>query len=143
MMIDLALRIATLAHAGQTDKAGKDYIEHPKRVSQRCTTTDARIVALLHDTIEDTCVTPPFLLEMGFPQRIVDAVLAVTRQQGETYDQFIDRAATNPIAREVKIADLLDNMDITRLNPPLTEEDLERLNRYLVSYKKLTSQLTQ
>jgi len=135
----LALQIARKAHAGQVDKAGKDYIGHPIRVASRCQSEDARIVALLHDTIEDTDVTPDYLLGEGFPQRIVDGVLAVTRQTGETYDEFIDRAAKNRIGREVKIADLLDNMDITRLDYPLSEKDFERLNRYLKSYKKLTA----
>jgi len=136
--LDLALEIATSAHTGQKDKAGKDYVSHPIRVSERCTSDDARIVALLHDTIEDTDVTTEYLLENGFPQYIVDAVLSVTRQENESYDDFIDRTAKNSIGREVKIADLLDNMDITRLDYPLKQKDFDRLNKYLKAYKKLT-----
>jgi len=139
-LIDKALSIATRAHAGQTDKGGKPYIAHPQRVAARCTTDDARIVALLHDTIEDTRVTADYLLSEGFPQRIVDAVLSVTRCEGESYDEFIDRAARNPIGRQVKIADLLDNMDITRLPYPLSPTDLTRLNQYLKAYKRLNNE---
>ena len=140
-LLKCALDIATKAHKGQKDKAGKDYIDHPKRVSARCTTDDARIVALLHDTIEDTFVTSDYLLEQGFPQYIVDAVLSVTRKSDESYSSFIDRAAENRIGKEVKIADLLDNMDITRLEYPLDGNDFKRLNKYLLSYKELTNSL--
>lgn len=133
----IALDIATRAHAGQVDKAGKDYILHPKRVAARCDTPEERIVALLHDTIEDTDVTPDSLLQAGFPRRIVDAVLSVTRREGETYDDFVARAALNPIGRQVKIHDLQDNMDILRL-PTLSPADLPRLNKYLRAYRLLT-----
>jgi len=136
-LLNLALEIARKAHAGQKDKAGKDYIGHPIRVSERCKSDDARIVALLHDTIEDTDVTTDYLLGKGFPQYLVDAVLSVTRQECESYEDFIDRAGGNEIGREVKIADLLDNMDITRLDYLLKQSDFERLNKYLKSYKKL------
>lgn len=72
-------------------------------------------MALLHDTIEDTPVTPKYLLEQGFPRSIVDAVLGVTRRDDETYEEFVRRASLNPISKQVKIHDLEDNMDIRRL----------------------------
>lgn len=91
---------------------------------------------LLHDTIEDTCVTPQLLKNMGFDDEIVEAVLALSRHADETYAEFIFRASQNKIAKEVKIADLEDNMDIRRLND-ITEKDMIRLQNYLHSWQYL------
>lgn len=111
-------------------------IFHPIRVSNRCSTDEERIVALLHDTIEDTEVTAEYLLMEGFSRNIVDAILSVTRNKNESYEDFIKRSRLNPIGRQVKLHDLEDNMDITRLNE-LTEKDICRLNKYLKAYKYL------
>lgn len=135
-LLEKALIIATKAHERQKDKAGVPYILHPIRVSNRCRTDEERIVAILHDTIEDTDVTPDYLLSEGFPKNIVEAVLSVTRNDGESYDDFILRSKQNLIGRQVKIHDLEDNMDITRLHS-LSENDLERLNKYLKAYRAL------
>lgn len=135
-LLEKALAIATKAHEGQTDKSGVPYILHPIRVSNRCRTDEERIVAILHDTIEDTDVTPDYLLSEGFPKNIVEAVLSVTRNEGESYEDFVIRSKQNPIGRQVKIHDLEDNMDITRLQS-LSEKDLERLNKYLKAYRVL------
>lgn len=137
-LLEKALRIATAAHRGQVDKAGQPYILHPMRVAQKCATPDEKIVALLHDTIEDSDVTPERLQSEGFPQHIVDAVLSVTRRDDETYEDFIRRSSHNPLARTVKMHDLEDNMDITRLNE-ITEKDRQRLNKYLKAYRYLQS----
>lgn len=135
-LLEKALQIAVKAHSGQIDKAGSAYIFHLIRVSNRCSTDDERIVALLHDTIEDTEVTTEYLLMEGFPRNIVDAILSVTRNEDESYDDFIKRSRLNPIGRQVKLHDLEDNMDITRLNE-LTEKDIYRLNKYIKAYKYL------
>ncbi len=137
-LLERALQIATEAHRGQTDKAGADYIGHPSRVAARCSTDEERIVALLHDTVEDTWVTPEWLLAEGFPRTIVDAVLSVTRREGETYADFVARAALNPIGRQVKIHDLEDNMDLSRLPHP-SAEDFARLEKYRRAYDYLTN----
>ena len=125
-------------HYGQKDKAGKDYYFHPLRVSERLDLIEDKIVALLHDTIEDTgmTMTPEKLLQLGYTQDTVDAILSVTRKEGESYADFIARANTNQTGRLVKIADLEDNMDIRRL-PDLTEKDWHRLNKYLHAYHYL------
>ena len=128
-----ALDIATNAHKDQIDKAGKPYILHPIRVSERCNTVEEKIVALLHDVIEDTEITPTTLLSEGFPEHIVESILSVTKQKNESYDDFVKRCSSNRIGKVVKIHDLEDNMDITRLNK-LTENDLQRLNKYLKAY---------
>ncbi len=136
-LYDHALQIAIHAHRGQKDKSGREYIMHPIRVAERCKDPRAKIVALLHDTIEDTEVTPDTLQEEGFPQEIISAVLSVTRQEDETYDAFVRRASENPIGREVKIADLEDNMDVRRLKE-ITNEDVARLQKYLRAWQYLT-----
>lgn len=135
-LYDKALRIAIRAHEGQKDRSGKEYIMHPIRVSERCVTMQAKIVALLHDTIEDTDITPDDLLSEGFPQTIVDGVLSVTRREDETYEEFVRRSEQNAIGKEVKLADLEDNMDIRRLND-ITEEDVQRLRKYHKAWRYL------
>ncbi|MBR6063309.1 MAG: HD domain-containing protein [Bacteroidales bacterium] len=135
-LYDLALQIATKAHEGQKDKSGYEYIMHPIRVAERCKDTRAKIVALLHDTIEDTFVTTDYLREQGFPDEIIEGVLSVTKREGESYDEFVRRAAENPLGKEVKKADLEDNMDIRRLKE-LTDEDVGRLRKYLRAWQFL------
>lgn len=88
-------------------------------------------------TIEDGNIASEYLLLVGFSQEVVDAVLSVSRKRGEYYFEFIQRCKANPIGRRVKIYDLEDNMDITRLNE-LTEKDIERLKKYHKAYKILT-----
>lgn len=135
-LYDRALRIAIRAHEGQQDKSGREYVMHPIRVAERCKDTRAKIVALLHDTIEDTDVTIEYLRKEGFPEEIIHAVLSVTKQEGENYEDFVRRAAKNAIGREVKIADLEDNMDIRRLKE-IKEEDVARLRKYLSAWQYL------
>lgn len=132
-LVKLAHEICFTAHAGQTDKVGMPYHLHPQRVAARCSTDAETIVALLHDTIEDTDITPEFLIKNGFPKYIVDAVLSVTKRAGESYEDFVARAKQNPIGRMVKIHDLEDNMDITRLYE-LTDEMVARQRKYLNAY---------
>lgn len=133
---DKAMQIATEVHHTQVDKGGKPYIGHPLRVEKLCNDDDSKIVALLHDTIEDGNITAENLLTQGFPTYLVDAVLSVSRNKGEDYFDFIHRSKANPIGRRVKMADLKDNMDITRLNE-LTDKDIERLKKYHQAHKML------
>ena len=131
-----ALDIASWAHRDQKDKAGKPYFGHLARVSMACDSDAAKIVALLHDVIEDTDLTPDKLEEMGISEFIVVAVVCLTRKPEESYDDFIKRLAPNPIAREVKIADLEDNMDVRRLKE-LGATDTQRLNKYIKAWNYL------
>lgn len=135
-LLEKAEQLAREAHKGQKDKSGVDYIGHPLRVSARCKSPKAKIAGLLHDTIEDTYVTPQLLKEMGFDDDIVEAVLALSRHADETYAEFIVRASQNEIAKEVKIADLEDNMDVRRLHE-ITEKDVTRIRKYLHSWRYL------
>lgn len=131
-----AIELASEKHLSQTDKGGRPYFGHPARVAADCQTDEQCMVALMHDLLEDTDVTAQQLLDEGFPAEVVDAVLAVTRRDGEDYDAFIERVALNPIARRVKIADLLDNMDLTRL-VSITDEDCQRLKKYHRAWRRL------
>lgn len=127
--VDLALKVATKAHEGQKDKAGVDYINHPKTVASMVDTDAEKAVAFLHDVVEDTDITLADLKQMGFSEEIVDAVSCITKNRSETYDGYISRVLKNPIALKVKIADMTHNSDISRIQEP-TEEDLKRCKKY-------------
>jgi (p)ppGpp synthase/HD superfamily hydrolase len=135
-LLEKAIAIAVEAHRGQKDKSGDPYILHPLRVMARVCTEDEQIVAILHDVVEDTPWTPEKLATEGFPPHILEALACVTKHFGESYEQFVERSASNPIARRVKLADLEDNMDVRRLSE-VTEKDRERLNRYRAAYQRL------
>ena len=125
------------AHAGQVDKAGMPYAGHVMRVMQAGRTIDEKIVGMLHDLVEDTDWTFEALLAEGFPTHIIDALRCVTKlSDDEPYDAFIQRVKTNPLAVAVKINDLTDNMDIRRLSD-ITENDVQRLRKYLKAYRNL------
>jgi (p)ppGpp synthase/HD superfamily hydrolase len=119
-----------VAHRGQQDKVGQPYILHILRVMLRLETTNERMAGALHDVVEDTPYTLDELRRRGYPDPVIEAVDCLTRRHDETYEQFIERAIANPIARRVKLADLEDNMDIRRLHE-VSEKDRERLNRYI------------
>jgi (p)ppGpp synthase/HD superfamily hydrolase len=127
--LERAIEIAAKAHAGQVDKAGQPYVLHPLRMMLAVTTKEARMAAVLHDVVEDTAVTLDELRAEGFPASVLEAVEALTKREGEDYEAFIRRVATNPIAREVKLADLRDNSDLSRIAEP-TERDRERIKKY-------------
>ena len=135
-LLQRALEIAIEAHEGQTDKAGRPYIEHPLRVMAMGRCDEERIVGILHDVVEDSSWTLSQLKAEGFPDGIIDAVDAVTRRGDETYERFIGRVSRNKLATAVKLCDLTDNMDIRRL-PYLSDKDIKRLKRYLKAYKRL------
>ncbi len=129
--IAAAEQVATTAHAGQTDKAGRPYLDHPRRVAAHVATTtndpDAVAAAWLHDVVEDTPVTLAHLRALGFRETVLDAVDALTRRPGEG-DAYYHRVAANPLALTVKLADLRDNThpDRVRLLGPA---DADRLRR--------------
>lgn len=126
--LEMALALATYAHAGQKDKAGVDYIEHPVAVAKGLSDEDCIIVALLHDVLEDTFVTAE-TIENLFGSYVRSAVEHVTHRDGEDYMDYVKRASKNIIARKVKIEDLRHNMDLSRLKT-VTEKDLARRKKY-------------
>lgn len=127
--LEHAIALAASAHSGQVDKAGQPYILHPLRLMLAVTTPDERMAAVLHDVVEDTAITLAQLVEAGFPHAVISAVEALTKRPGETRIDAARRAAANPIARVVKLADVTDNMDLSRIAAP-TEKDYARLREY-------------
>lgn len=128
-----AIAIAAVAHQEQFDKAGAPYILHPLRMMQQMDSGEEKIVAILHDVVEDTDWTPELLRAEGFSETVLAALDGVTARDGETYEEFIARAQSDPIARKVKLADLQDNMDTRRIRN-LTDRDLERVRKYHQAY---------
>jgi (p)ppGpp synthase/HD superfamily hydrolase len=126
-----AIVLATNAHRGQRDRNDEPYIMHPIRVMAQLWGNDERMVAVLHDVIEDTDVTLDELRKAGYPGHIVDAVDAISRRKdsNEPYSQYVLRVRENPLATKVKIADLQDNANLGRL-PKVEAFDLRRLDRY-------------
>ena len=139
--LERAIEIAVLAHKGARDKAGEAYILHPLRVMMRVDSQTEKIVAVLHDVIEDS--QPPYRWELddlrreGFSEEVLTALDGVTRRADESYEEFVRRSGGNPVSRHVKIADLEDNLDVRRINE-LTEKDVARLKRYMSAWRFLT-----
>jgi guanosine-3',5'-bis(diphosphate) 3'-pyrophosphohydrolase len=127
--LERAIVLAAAAHTGQVDKAGQAYILHPLRVMLRVTQEHERMAAVLHDIVEDTAVTLEQLVAEGFPPAVIAAVDALTKRPGESRTQAAQRAAAHPIARQVKLADNAENMDLTRIENP-TERDFARVEEY-------------
>jgi (p)ppGpp synthase/HD superfamily hydrolase len=127
--LERAIEIAATAHAGQLDKAGRPYILHPIRVMMSVSTSEERMAAILHDTVEDTNVSFDDLISHGFSDAVVSAVKALTKTDGESRLTAARRAVQNPIARIVKLADIADNMDLSRIPNP-TAKDLARHDEY-------------
>lgn len=132
--LERAITIAAEAHRGAVDKAGAPYILHPLRVMLAQTTLEARIVGVLHDVVEDSEWTFEALRAEGFSETVLDALAAVTKTpdehgSDEGYERFVLRAATNPIGRAVKLADLHDNADLSRIAEP-SAADLARVEKY-------------
>ena len=134
--LERAVVYATKMHSGQTDKAGKPYIEHPLRVMGEMDYPTEKVVAVLHDVVEDTDATIDDIEEL-FGVTVADNVSALTHREGE-YMGYIDAIAVYPTARKVKMGELVDNMDLSRLDE-IEQEDLERRNRYEQAYYMLQS----
>ena len=135
-MLEKAIQIAIEAHQGQTDRAGASYILHLIRVMNAGQTKNEKICGILHDLVEDTPWTFEALRKEGFSEEVISALVYVTKQPNEPYTQFIECIKKNSLAVKVKLNDLKDNMDITRLTF-ITEEDTQRLNKYLKAYHSL------
>lgn len=140
--LENAIAIAATVHQSQKDKSGAPYILHPLRIMMRMSTTEAQIAAVLHDVVEDSPLDDKWtierLREAGFSKSVLNAVDSLTERHGENYDDFVDRACADPIARQVKLADIEDNMNIQRLQE-LRPKDFERLSRYHRNWRRVRS----
>jgi (p)ppGpp synthase/HD superfamily hydrolase len=139
-----AIALAASEHLEQLDKGGKPYILHPLRMMMRLRTTDEELmaIAVLHDVVEDCGVSYADLQLEGMSDRVIAGVKALTKQRGETYEEFITRCLTNHDAMLVKREDLRDNSDITRLQG-ITEKDVQRMEKYAIAFKRIDNQLNK
>lgn len=123
-----AMIIAYNAHHGQVDKSGVPYIFHPIHVAEQMETEEECIVALLHDTVEDTNITFE-VLKKEFSATVIEALKLLTHDESIDYFDYVRKLKNNPIAKKVKLADLYHNSDITRMENP-TEKDWKRKEKY-------------
>lgn len=139
-LLGKVLVLATNAHAGQFDKGGKPYILHPLAVMSLLNSDDEELqcMALLHDVIEDTKTTWKDLEEIGCSRRIIDAVRALTKMPGQSYDEYKEVVFQNKDAMLVKMADLRHNTDIRRLKG-VSQKDIDRLAKYNRFFLELQS----
>lgn len=135
--LERTIALAAEAHGGQVDKGGAPYILHPLRVMLAQATIEAKIVGVMHDVIEDGEGWGfERLAAEGFTDEMIEALRSVTKVEGEEYEDFVRRAAANPIGRLVKLADLRDNLDLGRIPVPAAE-DLRRAEKYKAAVKLL------
>ncbi len=127
--LEKAIEIAALAHTGQKDKAGENYFLHPIRVMLHLNNEEEKITGVLHDVIEDSNYTLEDLRRLGFSEKILSALDALTKKPGESRLEAAHRAAQNPLARIVKLADNAENSDLSRIKNP-TPKDFDRLEEY-------------
>ncbi|MBT0567226.1 HD domain-containing protein [Williamsia sp. CHRR-6] len=138
-LVAIADGIAAQAHRGQTDKLGVDYIEHPRAVSRRVDQSDEHLVAaaLLHDVIEDSEFTAIDLLARGIPQQVIDTVALVTRDKQQSPDDYYALIRTHPAALAVKLADLGENTDPSRLSRLPLELQQKLMTKYTKAFRAL------
>lgn len=133
-----SILIAVIAHAGQEDKGQNSYIRHPLRVMEQLDSEDEMVVAVCHDVVEDTFITPENLQELGFTLSQIKALDALTKRDGETYAERVQRVKHSYVARKIKTHDIRDNMQLWRLkNRKLTEKDMERQQHYIDALNEL------
>lgn len=128
-LLDLAIKVASDAHSNQFDKGGNPYILHPMAVANCVESTEEKIVAYLHDIIEDTNITSEDLENMGFTYRIVNSIKILTKPKNTSYEDYLKSVKMDSNAWHVKIADIKHNMDISRIPEP-TAKDFARIEKY-------------
>ncbi len=138
MNLQRAIEIALEAHKGALDKGGNPYILHPLRLMLQMDSEEEMIVAVLHDVVEDSEKWSfDKLHKEGFSKKIINSLRSVTKEnENEDYEKFIDRSVKDKIGRKVKIADISDNLDISRLKE-VTDKDILRINKYKKALEKL------
>lgn len=132
----LAEKIAEEAFEGMTDKAGQPYINHVKRVAAKVTTDQEKVIAFLHDVLEDCPQWSLCKLANAFNWEIANTVDLLTHKENLSYEQYINRITASPIAMKVKLADLEDNMNLERITE-VKESDLIRTQKYKRAYEYL------
>lgn len=133
-----AMRLCYAAHAGQQDKGGLPYVFHPYHVAEQMPDELTTVTALLHDVVEDTAYTLPQLEALGYPPPVLEALALLTHDPAVPYLDYVARLKSNPIARQVKLADLRHNSDLTRLEEEQRgPEARQRVERYAAALELL------
>ncbi len=131
-----AMQICFEAHKYQLDKSGVPYVFHPYHIAEQMTTEETVAVALLHDIVEDTPMSIPDLVLLGFPESVTDAVALLTHNPDQDYMDYLLNIRKNPIARAVKLADLRHNSDLSRLDC-IDDKAVRRYEKYQKAIKLL------
>ena len=131
----LALKICFEAHKDQLDKGGMPYVFHPFHLAEQMETEEEICTALLHDVVEDTDCTLEEIKDMGFPKEVTDALGLLTHDSAVPYMDYVKEIKKNPIARQVKLADLRHNSDINRIEIK-TEAEAQKAQKRVEKYRK-------
>lgn len=137
-LLNKAIIMAVEAHAGQTDKGGAPYIFHPMRLMLATSDPDEQVVAILHDVMEDSDTSVEDLLAIGVTDYQMQALVLMCKDYALTYQQYVEKIGEHPLARKVKLLDLADNMDLTRLQN-VTQKDYDRTSKYAKTVEYLRS----
>lgn len=128
-LMERAIKLAEKYHEGQFDKGGYPYIEHPLRVMSGVESIDEKVVAVLHDVLEDCDISKEQLIKEGIPEYLVKKLEILCKGKNEKYFDYIDRIKADPLTIKVKLSDLKDNMNLKRLKE-VNEKDIKRLEKY-------------
>jgi guanosine-3',5'-bis(diphosphate) 3'-pyrophosphohydrolase len=141
-MLGKMIKLMVDAHDGQFDRGGQPYCCHPLKVMHYLKTTDEELmcIALGHDVVEDTDVTYQNLRAAGMTDRVINGIRALTKQPGQTYEEYKQGVFASRDAMLVKCADLRHNTDIRRLKG-VTEKDIARMAKYHTFYLEIQSRL--
>ena len=131
-----ALKLCFEAHRDQVDKSGIPYVFHPFHLAEQMKTEETVTIALLHDVVEDTDYSITDLISMGYPKKVTDALALLTHDNNVPYMEYVAKIKENPLARAVKLADLLHNSDLSRLDI-IDQKALERKEKYLKAIELL------
>jgi len=137
-LLERAIKLAKKYHEGQFDKGGSPYIEHPLRVMNGVESIEEKIVAVLHDVLEDCDVSREQLIDEVIPEYLVEKLEILCKGKSEKYFDYIDRIKADELTINVKLSDLNDNMNLKRLKE-VTEKDIKRLEKYKTAKEILES----
>lgn len=138
-LIDLSMAIAVEAYSGKVDKAGEPYILHPLRMMMKFKEEGLKVVALLHDVIEDSQITPAYLINHGIPLELTKIILLLSKRKDQSYEDYIHKIKKDIDARIIKIADIEDNINILRLHS-LGPTDIARIKKYHAAWRILNNE---
>jgi (p)ppGpp synthase/HD superfamily hydrolase len=128
-MTNLAMKLCFAVHKEQSDKSGLPYVFHPFHLAEQMTDEDSTVVALLHDVLEDSALTLQELRDMGFGERVIEAIALLTHDPAVPYMDYVAQLKPNALAKAVKLADLRHNSDMTRFEQ-ITPRDVARAEKY-------------